>query len=110
MHNVYITKLFKSISQLCKLAFLLLFASSVFAHDTEVNHLELGVYPHLSQKHLERAYSAIATELTKATQQPVWFDAADNLKNFHKNLVSQKSWVKHIIMKIVNILTNGMEQ
>lgn len=82
---------FKSASQYIGITLLLFSISSPgFTHENAPGHLELGVYPHLSKSHLERAYSAIATELTKASGKPVWFDASDNLKNFHTNLDNKK--------------------
>ncbi len=53
------------------------------------NHLKLGVYPHLSKQHLQRAYTAIAKQLSEVTGKAVDFDVRDNLQNFHRHLEDQ---------------------
>lgn len=64
----------------------LLISNISFAKDSK---LTLGVYPHLSKKHLNRAYLPIANKLSEAIGMNVEFDVDDNLKNFHTNIGKQ---------------------
>lgn len=69
---------------------LLMISIPALAHKDEVKHLELGIFPHLSEKHLQRAYTPIALKLSKVIGQNVHFDVEDNLDNFHEKLEAQE--------------------
>lgn len=68
--------------------FTLLFTNYGFAESSS-NSYKLGVFPHLSESHIEKAYTAIAKDLSSLTTKPVNFDADDNFENFSSNLKGQ---------------------
>ncbi|MDX1812932.1 MAG: phosphate/phosphite/phosphonate ABC transporter substrate-binding protein [Gammaproteobacteria bacterium] len=90
MHQQSLSNTFKASGYLLLALALLLSCHLSFAHETKLKHLKLGVYPHLSEKHLVRGYKPIAKRLSEATGTTILFDASDNLENFRSNLENQQ--------------------
>lgn len=84
---LYITKmLVKNRLPLCLLLFTAFFASNNAFAIEENAHYKLGVFPHLSESHIEKAYLAIAKDLSEHTSKKIDFDVDDNFENFSSNL------------------------
>lgn len=73
---------------------LLLFPIFAFSTNSSAEnqntHYKLGIFPHLSKSHVEKAYLAIAKDLSEHTSKKLAFDVDDNFDNFSSNLDQAK--------------------
>ena len=87
----YKTKiLVKNRQRLCLSLFAIFLASNNCIAENQNTHYELGIFPHLSKSHIEKAYQAIANDLSQHTSKNITFDVDDNFENFSSNLKQGK--------------------
>ena len=75
---------------LCLLLFTIFLVSNNCFAENQNSHYELGIFPHLSKSHIEKAYLAIANDLSEHTSKSIEFDVDDNFENFSSNLEQGK--------------------
>ena len=75
---------------LCLLLFAPFLISNNCYAEEQNTHYKLGIFPHLSESHIEKAYTAIAKDLSEHTSKRIKFDVDDNFENFSSNLEQGK--------------------